>query len=129
MRNDGSTCPSCAEARPPWHRFCSLCGRAIARACPACGSPAAPEDAFCGGCGESLAEAPRTEKTRRVDAEAPAFAGTPALDVDEILSEVAALRARVEADRSMLEQSEIDDLFATDGGGGDASNSRAGRDR
>jgi class 3 adenylate cyclase/tetratricopeptide (TPR) repeat protein len=48
------TCPACGTENRPGRKFCSQCGRALARACAACGAPNEAEDRFCGECGSPL---------------------------------------------------------------------------
>jgi class 3 adenylate cyclase/tetratricopeptide (TPR) repeat protein len=51
-------CPRCRAENPPGHRFCSACGRKLARACAGCGFDNPAEARFCGGCGRPLEATP-----------------------------------------------------------------------
>jgi hypothetical protein len=128
--------------RPPFHRYCSACGHAIARSCVSCAAPLAPDDAYCGGCGADLAPPVPDASTSPRSNGRPAPASAPArtreapptdenaaFDIEEILLEVAALASLGEADRSTLEQGEIDDLFAKPGESDDDGGESVGRGR
>ncbi len=47
-------CPSCHHANPDTHRFCAMCGAALAARCPSCGAEAGAGARFCGACGAAL---------------------------------------------------------------------------
>lgn len=70
-------CGNCSVENLPGRRFCSSCGKPLARECQRCGFANEAGDAFCGGCGASLSGAepqpsPPAPKTAAVPSPATA---------------------------------------------------------
>ncbi len=50
-KSDGSPCPECGVLNPPGTKYCSSCGKLLAKVCSNCGETLAAGQKFCPNCG------------------------------------------------------------------------------
>ena len=50
-KGDGSPCPECGVPNPPGTKYCSSCGKLLAKVCSNCGETLAAGQKFCPNCG------------------------------------------------------------------------------